>query len=51
MGDSAPDQQPLDAQETTGADAKPEPEPQPEPAPAPPGDPAEEETPDSKFHG
>ena len=53
MGDSAPGQQPLDGQETAedDANAELEPEPQAKPAPPPSGDPAEEETPDSKFHG
>lgn len=51
MGDSIPGQQPLDGQETVGADAEPEPEPQAEPTPPPWSDPTEEETPDSQFHG
>jgi hypothetical protein len=53
MGDSAPGQQPLDGQETAEdeANAEPEPEPQAKPAPPPWGDPAEEITPESKFHG
>jgi len=53
MGDSALGQQPLDAQETAEdeANAGPEPEPQPKPAPPPSGEPPEEMTPESKFHG
>jgi hypothetical protein len=55
MGDSAPGQQPLDAQETAedeaGADAGPEPEPQAKPAPPPSGGLAKEPAPESKFHG
>jgi hypothetical protein len=50
MGDSAPGQQPLDAQETAEAEAGAEPEPEPQPAP-PPSDDLGEETPESKFHG
>ena len=50
MGDSAPGQQPLDAQETAVAEAGAEPEPEPQPAP-PPSDDLGEETPESKFHG
>jgi|HubBroStandDraft_4_1064222.scaffolds.fasta_scaffold717035_2 hypothetical protein len=53
MGDSAPGQEPLDAQETAEdeANAEPEPEPQTKPAPSPSGDLAGEEGPESKFHG
>jgi hypothetical protein len=55
MGDSAPGQQPLDAQETAEdeANGEPEPEPDPQAAPAspPPADPANEMAPRSKFHG
>jgi len=50
MGDSAPGQQPLDAQETAEAEAGAEPEPEPQPAP-PPSDDLGEETPERKFHG
>jgi hypothetical protein len=50
MGDSAPGQQPLDAQEPAEAEAGAEPEPEPQPAP-PPSDDLGEETPESKFHG
>jgi hypothetical protein len=53
MADSAPGQQPLDAQETAEAEAsaEPEPEPQAEPAPPPSGDLPAEDAPESKFHG
>ena len=52
MGDSAPGQQPPDAQETAEdtVSVELEPEPQAKPAPPPPGDPAKEK-PGSKFHG
>ena len=51
MGDSAPGQQPPDAQETAEdiTSAELAPESQAKPAPPPPGDPAEK--PGSKFHG
>jgi len=53
MGDSAPGQQPPDAQETTEdtASAELEPEPQAAPAPSPSSDLAKEKLPESKFHG
>ena len=53
MGDSAPGQQPPDAQETAEdtASAELEPEPQATPAPSPSGDLAKEKLPESKFHG
>jgi hypothetical protein len=53
MGDSAPGQQPLDAQETgeDEANGEPEPDPQAEPASPPPAYPANEKAPQSKFHG
>jgi hypothetical protein len=53
MGDSAPGQQPPDAQETTEdkAGAELQPEPQTKPAPPSSGDLAQEKAPESKFHG
>ena len=53
MGDSAPGQQPPDAQETAEDQASAElaPEPQVNPAPPPPGDPATDNPTESKFHG
>jgi hypothetical protein len=53
MGDSAPGQQPPDAQETTEdkANAELQPEPQAKPAPPPSGSLAQDKAPESKFHG
>jgi hypothetical protein len=53
MADSAPDQQPLDAQETAEAETSAEPEPGPpaQPAPPPSDDLPAEVVPESKFHG